>query len=80
MRISTSRSRSVSRSSPSLVTSVGTPECVVVRANSCMSRRVTEGDSSASPEATMRMPARRSSGRVRFSRKPLAPARTASYT
>ena len=41
---------------------------------------MTCGASSASPSATTRTAASRSSGSVSFSRKPLAPARSASYT
>ena len=45
-----------------------------------VTRRVIEGASSASPWATTRMPAASCSGGTSLSRKPLAPARSASYT
>ena len=48
--------------------------------SSSMSRRVHGGASSASPPATTRMARTRSSGGVSFSRKPLAPLRSAAYT
>jgi hypothetical protein len=73
---STSRSRAVSASSA--------PGRGALRAgalaNSSIRRRVTEGDSSASPPATTRMAATSSSGGVSFSRNPLAPPRRASNT
>ena len=47
-------------------------------ANSPMSCRVTFGDSSASPAATTRTARSSSTGSVSFTRKPLAPCRTAS--
>ena len=47
-------------------------------ANSSISRRVIEGASSASPAATMWMPATSCSGGTSLSRNPLAPARSAS--
>ena len=43
-----------------------------------MSRRVTDGDSSASPAATTRTASASSVADASFSRKPLAPARSAS--
>jgi len=49
-------------------------------ANSAISRRVTPGDSNASPRATARTPATSSAGSVSFTRKPLAPIRSASKT
>ena len=45
-----------------------------------MSRRVTPGESSASPPATARTARNSSTGSVSFTRKPLAPARIASKT
>jgi hypothetical protein len=42
-----------------------------------ITRLVTEGESSESPAATVWMAASRSSGRVRLSRKPEAPALSA---
>ena len=49
-----------------------------MRANSSIRRRVTVGASSASPAATARMPSASCSGGVSLSRKPLAPAWSAS--
>ena len=49
-------------------------------ANSSIRRRVTDGASSASPAATTRTAATSSSEGRSFSRNPLAPARSASYT
>ena len=46
--------------------------------NSSITRRVTAGSSSASPEATTRIARSRSSGGAVLSRNPLAPARSAS--
>ena len=46
--------------------------------NSSMTRFVIEGESSASPEATTWIAATSCSGGVSLSRKPLAPARSAS--
>ena len=57
------------------------PDMVVVAeaaANSWISRRVIDGASSASPPATTRMPSASCSGGTSLSRKPLAPARSAS--
>ena len=71
---STSRSRSVSTSSGARRRPTSGSGR---RANSSISRRVTRGASSASPAATTRTAASRSSGRVSLSRKPLAPARSA---
>ena len=51
-----------------------------MRANCLITRFVTAGESRASPPATMRMAARSCSGGSSLSRKPLAPARSASYT
>ena len=48
------------------------------RAKSAMSRRVTDGASSASPAATTRTAWTRSAAVASLSRKPLAPARSAS--
>jgi hypothetical protein len=45
-----------------------------------ITRRVTEGESRESPAAIVWMPAISSSGRVRLTRKPEAPARSASKT
>ena len=50
------------------------------RAKSSMSRRVTDGASRASPAATTVIACTRSSRRTSLSRKPLAPARSASNT
>src|SRR6266545_904367 len=47
-------------------------------ANSWIRRLVIDGASSASPSATTRMPATSCSGGTSLSRKPLAPARSAS--
>jgi len=47
-------------------------------ANSWIRRLVIDGASSASPCATMRIPAASCSGGTSLSRKPLAPARSAS--
>ncbi len=55
----------------------GAPEAVAP-ANSSISRRVTDGESRASPPATALMPARSSSGGVRLRRNPLAPGADAS--
>src|SRR5215207_920505 len=75
-RASTSRSRSVS--SPS---SAGEWRCGAgLEMNSEINRRVTLGDSNASPAATTRTASRRSSGSTSLSRKPLAPACNASNT
>jgi hypothetical protein len=71
----TSRSRSVSW--PSSGDGRGSRALV---ANSATSRRVTPGDSRASPEATARTPRIRSAGSVFLTRKPLAPTRRASNT
>ena len=49
-------------------------------ANSAISRRVTLGDSNASPRATARTPRSSSTGSVSLTRKPLAPMRIASKT
>ena len=49
-------------------------------ANSLISRRVTLGDRSASPLATTRTARTSSAGSVCLTRKPLAPARSASNT
>ena len=49
-------------------------------ANASISRLVTEGASSASPAAATRIAAARSARGASFSRNPLAPARSASYT
>ena len=70
---STSRSRSVS---PASTRSLDGRRSGRV-ARSVMSRRVTLGDSSASPLATTRTAWRRSAGSVSLTRKPLAPARIA---
>ena len=70
---STSRSRSVS---PVSARSLGGGRSGRV-ARSVMSRRVTLGDSSASPLATTRTAWMRSAGSVSLTRKPLAPARIA---
>ena len=48
--------------------------------NAAISRRVTPGDNSASPAATTRTARISSAGSVCFTRNPLAPARSASYT
>ena len=72
IRTRTSRSRSVS-SRRSSRGGAGAR-----RANSSMSRRVTDGESSASPLATTRTAATSSSGGRSFRRNPLAPARSAS--
>ena len=50
------------------------------RANASISRLVTDGASSASPAAATRTAATRSARGASLSRKPLAPARSASYT
>src|SRR6476619_5228601 len=50
------------------------------RTNSAITRRVTTGESSASPPATTWIASTSCSGGVSLSRKPLAPARSASYT
>ena len=50
------------------------------RANSSTSRRVTDGASSASPAAMTWIAVSSSAGEMLFSRKPLAPARSAEYT
>src|ERR1700733_5060001 len=50
------------------------------RANAPMSPRVTDGTSSSSPAAATRTAAIRSARGASLSRKPLAPARSASYT
>src|SRR6266550_3699629 len=50
------------------------------RTYSSISWRVTLGESSASPAATVAMPASRSAGGVSFSRNPLAPAFNAPHT
>ena len=49
-------------------------------ANSRTTRRVTDGDSSASPAATSRIARSSSAGLVSLMRKPLAPCRSASKT
>src|SRR5918994_360176 len=74
-RAITSRSRSVRTSS----TGAGRGSRVWV-ANSPISRRVTLGDSSASPRATARTARSNSIGSVSLTRKPLAPGRIASKT
>ena len=71
----TSRSRSVSASSAD----VGRGSLALV-ANSATSRRVTPGESSASPRATARTAWISSTGSVSLTRKPLAPMRSASKT
>ena len=50
------------------------------RVKSAISRRVTDGASSASPAATTRTACTSSAAVASLSRKPLAPARSASYT
>src|SRR5690606_11428804 len=75
---STSRSRSVSVSSPGGGASSRTAGSR--DANRSSSRRVTLGATIASPAATIRIACTRSSGGESFSRNPLAPARTASIT
>src|SRR6266545_255201 len=50
------------------------------RAKSPINRRVTDGASNASPPATTRTPVIRSAPDASLSRKPLAPAPSASYT
>jgi hypothetical protein len=81
MRVSTSRSRGVSRSRPGSGGPAPSPPPVGGRrAKSSTSRRVMDGASSASPAATTRMAARRSAGGVSFRRNPLAPARRAANT
>ena len=70
----TSSSRAVSSSSPL----GGGAEIGAAAANSWISRLVIEGASSASPWATIRMPAASCSGGTSLSRNPLAPARSAS--
>ena len=70
----TSSSRAVSSSRPG----VGAGGVGDAAANSWSSRRVIDGASSASPWATTRMPAASCSGGTSLSRKPLAPARSAS--
>jgi len=67
-----SRSRSVSVSMP-----VTTPPGWL---NSDTTRRVTDGDSNASPAATTRIARTRSAGAVSLSTKPAAPACRASNT
>ena len=74
-RVITSRSRLVSRSR----STPGGGSAVVV-ANASMRRRVTLGERSASPAATARTARSSSTGSVSFTRKPLAPARSASNT
>jgi hypothetical protein len=49
------------------------------RANLAISRVVVEGDTTASPRATVRMAVTSASAVVSLSRKPLAPARNAAY-
>jgi hypothetical protein len=73
-RASTSVSRWVSRSTLARLGPDGGPS----RANSAISRRVTDGDSSASPAATTRTASARACAEASLSRKPLAPARSAS--
>src|SRR6266508_185781 len=74
-RAMTSRSRSVSASSAGVDAG-----CLDASAKRAISRRVTPGESSASPRATARRPWISSTGSVFFTRKPLAPARSASNT
>ena len=74
-QLSTSRSRAVSSSSAGGRSAGGAP-C----AKRSISRLVIAGASSASPPATTWTAASRSSGGTSLSRKPLAPARSASYT
>jgi hypothetical protein len=74
-RLTSCRSRSVSTSI--LVAGGGG---LARSANSLISRRVTLGDSSASPVATTRTARTSSAGSVCLTRKPLAPARSASNT
>jgi hypothetical protein len=73
MRSSTSRSRGVSAASLACSASSGVG-CWAMRS---ITRRVTDGDSSASPAAMVCTAANRSSGRARLSRNPEAPARRA---
>src|SRR3954452_17849933 len=74
--LNTSSSRAVSSSRPR----GGSAGVGAALANSWIRRRVIDGASSASPSATTRMPATSCSGGTSLSRKPLAPARSASYT
>ena len=74
MRTRTSRSRAVSTSIRADTARAGTARL----AKSAMSRRVTDGASSASPPATTRTARTSSSAGASLSRKPLAPARRAS--
>ena len=76
--IATSRSRSVSRSSSSRARArrAASPSS----ATCSISRRVTVGDSIASPAATSRIARMISGGGVSFSRNPAAPARSARST
>ena len=55
-------------------------DCRPSRTKDSISRRVTDGDSSESPWAMVRIPARSCSGATSLSRKPLAPAVSASKT
>src|SRR5215472_676714 len=75
-----SRSTSVSRrvSAPSVGGDGGSGRGR--RAKSAINRRVTDGASSASPVATTRTAWTSSAAGASLSRKPLAPARSASYT
>ncbi len=72
LNITVARTRSVSESAGS---GAAGPS-----ANAPSTRRVTPGDSKASPRATARTPCRSTSGSVSLTRKPLAPTRSASNT
>ena len=80
MSVSTSASRGVSRARGS--PGRGRPPAAGRGrlAKSAISRLVTDGASSASPAATTRTACTSSAAGASFSRNPLAPARSASYT
>jgi hypothetical protein len=82
MSASTSSSRGVSWASPGCWSDSGGEPASRDgwRAKSAISRRVTDGASSASPAATTRTACTSSAAGASLSRKPLAPARSASYT
>ncbi len=73
-----SRSRSVSCDRPAAAAAAGVAGRVAT--NVSISRRVMDGSMSASPAATTWMAETISSGSASFSKKPPAPAESASYT
>ena len=74
-RVSTSRSRSVTKARRSAPATCG---ALVWAANVAIRRRVTPGEIIASPEATTRIACRSSCGGVSLTRKPLAPPPSAA--